>query len=173
MNNHVNIENDEITVPHYAIHKDGEIRGFFGPFRFLSNFYILSNGVGFEELCYPSVEHAYQAAKWPRHQRSQFLDVTAAQAKRLGKEAPALNVKKWNKNKAELMRCLVYQKFDQNVPLRKLLVDMDGYVLDERNSWGDVYWGTNIQGEGENVLGKILMGVRDKFIELASKEKYW
>lgn len=158
------MENDEITIPYYAIHKDSEVRGFFGPFRFLSNFFIIDSGVWFEELTYPSVEHAYQAAKWPSHQRDQFIGVTAAQAKRLGKLAPKLNIRKWNKNKVELMRSLVYQKFEKNFKLRKMLMAMDGYTLDERNAWGDVFWGTNEQGEGENHLGQILMNVRDKFI---------
>lgn len=170
---HVNIENDEITVPYYAIHKDRLIAGFFGKFRFLSNFYTLENGVTFEDICYPSVEAAYQAAKWPSKQRLQFLDVTAGESKHLGRNAPKFNAKKWNKNKVELMRTLVYAKFERNIKLRKMLMLMDGYILDERNSWGDTFWGTNEQGEGENNLGKILMAVRDKFIELDNKEKYW
>jgi ribA/ribD-fused uncharacterized protein len=173
MSEHVNIENDEVTVPYYAVHKDGEIHGFFGQFRFLSNFYILENGVVFEELTYPSVEHGYQAAKWPHDQRLQFLDVTAAGSKRLGRGAPNFDAKKWNKKKVEIMRALVFQKFQGNPKLRKMLMAMEGYVLTERNSWGDVFWGTNEKGEGENTLGKILMAVRDKFIEMENKEKYW
>jgi ribA/ribD-fused uncharacterized protein len=173
MSTHVNIENDEITIPYYAVHKDGEIRGFFGPYRFLSNFYILDSGVTFEDLVYPSTEHAYQAAKWPKNKRTQFLDVTAAKSKHLGKEAPNFNAKKWNKNKVELMRALVFQKFERNLVLRKKLLAMEGYVLDERNSWSDTFWGTDENGNGENHLGLILMSVRDKFIEMTNKEKYW
>ena len=172
MSQHVNIENDEITVPYYAIHKDGEIRGFFGQFRFLSNFYILDEGVTFEELTYPSTEHAYQAAKWPSNQRSQFLGVTAGQAKHLGKAAPKLNVKRWNKTKVDLMYSLVYQKFYKNIKLRKMLLAMDGYHLEERNSWGDVEWGTNERGEGENKLGIILMNVRDKFLAMERNNEW-
>lgn len=163
---------DETAIPHYAIHKDGEIRGFFGQFRFLSNFWILENGIWFEELTYPSVEHAYQAAKWPVSQRAMFVNVTAGVAKKMGGEYPALNIKKWNKNKVELMRSLVYQKFEKNLKLRKMLMAMEGYTLDERNSWGDKFWGTNEQGEGENHLGQILMNVRDKFI-LMEKNNEW
>lgn len=166
------VENDEITVPYYAVHKDGEIRGFFGPFRFLSNFYILENGVGFEEMFYPSVEHAYQAAKYPPSQRSQFLDCTSGKAKRLGSEAPNLNKKKWDKHKVELMRSLVFQKFQNNPKLRKMLVEMEGYVIDERNNWGDEFWGTNPEGKGENHLGKIIMAVRDKLIAMERKDEF-
>ena len=172
MSQHVNVENDEVTIPYYAVHKDGEIHGFFGPFRFLSNFYILANGVTFEELSYPSVEHGYQAAKWPHNQRLQFLDISAGQAKRLGRMAPNFDARKWNKKKVEVMRALVFQKFQNNPNLRKMLMEMDGYVMSERNSWGDTFWGTNEQGEGDNNLGKILMNVRDKFIAMEKKDEF-
>jgi ribA/ribD-fused uncharacterized protein len=172
MSQHVNVENDEVTIPYYAVHKDGEIHGFFGPSRFLSNFYILPNGVTFEELSYPSVEHGYQAAKWPHNQRLQFLDISAGQAKRLGRTAPNFDARKWNKKKVEVMRALVFQKFQNNPNLRKMLMEMDGYVMSERNSWGDTFWGTNERGEGDNNLGKILMNVRDKFIAMEKKDEF-
>lgn len=172
MSSHVNIENDEITVPHYAVHKDGEIHGFFGAFRFLSNFYILDNGVTFEELVYPSVEHGYQAAKWSHDKRTQFLDISAGEAKRLGKLAPNFDGKKWNKKKVEIMRALVFQKFLNNPTLKMMLLNMEGYRLAERNSWGDTFWGTNEKGEGENNLGKILMNVRDKFLAMERKDEF-
>ena len=31
--------------------------------------------------------------------------------------------------------------------------------LEEGNNWGDKYWGT-VEGEGKNMLGKLLMKVR-------------
>jgi ribA/ribD-fused uncharacterized protein len=172
MSKHVNIENDEVTVPHYAVHKDGEIHGFFGPFRFLSNFYTLENGVTFEDLCYPSVEAAYQAAKWPHNQRLQFLDVSAGESKKLGRMAPNFDGKKWNKRKVEIMRALVFQKFQNNPKLRKMLMAMEGYVISERNSWNDQEWGTNENGVGENKLGIILMNVRDKFLAMERKDEF-
>jgi predicted NAD-dependent protein-ADP-ribosyltransferase YbiA (DUF1768 family) len=38
----------------------------------------------------------------------------------------------------------------------------ENYKLEERNNWGDIWWGVNINGEGENNLGKILMKVRNE-----------
>lgn len=172
MSQHVNVENDEVTVPYYAEHKDGEVHGFFGVFRFLSNFYILKNGVTFEELNFPSVEHAYQAAKWPFNKRVQLTECTAGYAKKLGRMAPNFNAKKWNKNKVELMRSLVFQKFQNNPELRKMICEMEGYKLSERNSWGDTFWGTNEKGEGENQLGQILMNVRDKLLAMERKNEF-
>lgn len=183
MSKHVNVENNEVTVPYYAVHKDGFIAGFFGIFRFLSNFYILENGIWFEDLTYPSVEHAYQAAKWPasgmhRYEgnkiasREAFLDITSGEAKYLGNLAPGFNSKKWNKKKIELLRAMVFQKFEKNFKLRKMLMEMEGYHLEERNSWGDKFWGTNETGEGENNLGKILMVVRDKLLAMERKDEF-
>lgn len=168
MGKHVNIENDEITIPYYAVHSDGKICGFFGPFRFLSNFYILENGVYLDGMYYPSTEHAYQAAKWPINQRSQFLDVTSGGAKQLGADAPKLNKKKWDKGKVAIMAALCHQKFVNNAKLGQMLLMTEDAHLEERNSWGDVFWGTDVDGNGENNLGKILMNVRH---DLATKKE--
>lgn len=164
MSNHVNIEVDEVTVPYYAVHKDGKIHGFFGAFRFLSNFFPCPNGVVFEELHFPSVEHAYQAAKWPQHLRHQFVEISAGQAKKLGKIAPRFDAKKWNKKKYDLMHELNWQKYQNNPILREKLILTEGCDLVETNSWGDMDWGCNETGMGENNLGKILMRIREKLI---------
>lgn len=161
MSEKVNIENDEITVPYYAVHADGKICGFFGAFRFLSNFYMLEEGgICLDEVYYPSVEHAYQAAKWPRHLRDQFLNnIGPGKAKKLGKEAPKFNQRKWDKNKLSVMTSLCFQKFCHPKMKQMLLMTEDAH-LEERNSWGDVFWGTDVNGVGENNLGKILMMIR-------------
>jgi ribA/ribD-fused uncharacterized protein len=163
MPKHANIENGEITVPYYAIHADGKICGFFGLFRFLSNFYVLENGICLDEIYYPSVEHAYQAAKWPVDQRKKFLDMEAWRAKKYGKLAPGFNRKQWDKKKVGLMNGLCRQKFDKNDKLRKMLMMTEDALLEERNAWGDRFWGTDVDGVGENTLGRILMNIRDDY----------
>jgi len=168
MSNHVNIENDEVTIPYYATHEDGKICGFFGSFSFLSNFFILENGIFLDEVYYPSVEHCFQAAKYLPNQREQFLGVTAAKAKHLGKEAPNFNSKTWDKNKVTLMAALCRQKFTNNEKLKKMLLMTEDCHLEERNSWNDKFWGTDINGVGENNLGKILMNIRH---DLATKKE--
>lgn len=152
---------DERAVPYYAVHKDGLIAGFFGAFTFLSNFYILENGVWFEEMCFPSVEHAYQAAKYPRNLRAEFIGVTPGRAKKLGALAK-IDTRKWQKQKYNIMYELVRQKFANNTQLREMLWMTDGCTLEERNNWGDTDWGTDPDGKGENNLGKILMNVRER-----------
>ena len=172
MNNHVNIEVDEVTVPYYAVHKDGLISGFFGNFRWLSNFYPLENGVFLGELCFPSVENAYQAAKWPENEWHQFINISAGAAKKLGKQASNFNGAKWSKKKYDIMAELVRQKFANNRVLKQKLLLTDGFILEERNSWGDREWGVDINGEGENNLGKILMNVRNNLIQLEKGDNF-
>jgi len=148
----------ETDVPEYAIHDDKRVCGFFGLFWFLSNFFPAK--VHYEGLDYPSVEHAYQAAKWPPHKRSEFTMITADQAKKLGRAAK-IDKKEWDAKKYNIMAMLVLQKFLMNQPLKEMLLATEDVYLEERNHWGDVYWGVNEDGEGENNLGRILMGVRE------------
>lgn len=150
---------DEGAVPEYAIHTNDRVCGFFGVFRFLSNFFPAR--VHYEGLDYLSVEHAYQAAKWPLHKRQEFTMCTAGQAKKLGKKAPNLNVKEWDEKKYNIMAILVLQKFLMNQPLKEMLLATEDAYLEETNHWMDRYWGVDEDGVGENNLGRILMGVRE------------
>jgi len=61
-----------------------EIKGFFGEYRFLSNFWFAD--VFYEGLVYPSVEHAFQAAKtFDIDERLDILKCAEpGEAKRLG-----------------------------------------------------------------------------------------
>ena len=164
MSQHVNIENDELTIPWYAVHDEGKIFGFFGSFSFLSNFYILESGIFVNEMYYPSVENAYQSYKYPQGQRTQFINISPGQAKKLGKIAPNFNSKKWDKNKVPLMAALCRQKFTNDPKLREMLLMTVDCQLEERNSWKDIFWGCNENGEGENHLGHILMNIRHDLI---------
>jgi ribA/ribD-fused uncharacterized protein len=159
---HVNIEADPDAVPPYAVHTKDRICGFFGRHRYLSNFFAPANGVHYEGLSYPSVEHAYQAAKYPVNlMREQFTTVGAARAKRLGHSIENFDIGKWEKRRVGIMTELVLLKFTQNRYLGWWLLATGDAHLEERNSWHDTFWGTDEQGNGENQLGRILMLTRD------------
>lgn len=156
-------ELDGKNTPPYVLHDDGKICGFFGTFRFLdTSFILIDDGIYFDGLYYPSVFHAYQAAKWPKDQRDQFTRVTSGQAKKLGQEAPNLNKKRWDLGKYDLMYALNWNKYSKIWKMKQMLLMTDGCHLEERNNWGDMYWGTNEKGEGDNNLGKILMIIRER-----------
>ena len=137
------------------------ITSFHGPHRFLSNFYpapVMLDGV-----VYPTVEHAFQAAKpADRAMRWHFLRApTAGDAKRLGRQVTLRD--DWEQIKLQVMMDLVWLKF-QDVSLAARLVETAGRDLIEGNHWNDRFWGV-CGGVGDNWLGRILMTVRDTIIE--------
>lgn len=131
------------------------INSFTGEYRFLSNFYPCT--IKYEGEIYPSTENAYQAAKTlDKDERKKFRAISAGQAKALGQKI--VKQDDWDFIKTEVMFDLVEQKFSQG-KLKELLLMTENQELIEGNTWGDTFWGV-CKGEGQNMLGKILMLVR-------------
>ena len=134
-----------------------KINGFFGKWRFLSNF--CECPITFEGLEYPSVENAYQAAKTLDIElRKQFQNITPKESKSLGKKIGIRS--DWEMVKLDVMLKLSLEKFTRHPHLGTQLIETDDSYLEETNWWGDTFWGTH-NGIGENNLGKILMKVRN------------
>ena len=131
---------------------------FEGEFRFLSNF--APSLVFHDGIRYPTVEHAYQAAKTlDFRERWKIAQLpTPGQAKRAGRRVQLRP--DWEQVKDRIMQELLIQKFILNADLRQKLVNTGQAHLVEGNTWGDTYWGV-CNGEGRNRLGGLLMGVRD------------
>lgn len=125
----------------------------------MSNFWPVEI-VGPGQLVYPSVEHAYVAAK-SENSKDWFVirDLsTSGKAKRYGKSIKLRG--DWDSIKLILMTNYVNQKF-RNDPLLAMLKETAPHELVEGNTWGDTYWGQCPIGNGANHLGKILMRIRD------------
>lgn len=140
------------------------IDSFTGQYRFLSNFY--PAWVHYKGIDYPSVEHAYQAQKTdiPSEQVAISKLSTPAQAKRMGRQVKWR--RDWDKVKVGVMRDLLQIKFAQQELLQKLLATGDEQLV-EGNWWGDRFWGV-CHGEGQNMLGKLLMEVREQYAKALS-----
>jgi ribA/ribD-fused uncharacterized protein len=132
------------------------IKKFQKEYRFLSNFWPCQ--VEYDGDNYPSVENAYQAAKFNKEERSVFKRCTAGEAKKLGQKATLVD--NWEDKKIDIMKNLVLQKFTKNETLKQQLILTSGQYIEEGNTWGDVFWGT-CNGVGKNNLGKIIMEVRE------------
>lgn len=142
-----------------------KIEQFQGEYRFLSNFYpcvVFLKGVQ-----YPTVEHAYQAGKF-RYQnvREVIRDcATPGQAKRKAHVLTLAEKYPLTENfRVRLMKRLLRQKFDRdlNPKLYKSLQQTGDADLVEGNRWGDEFWGVDLRsGKGRNVLGELLMDIRD------------
>jgi ribA/ribD-fused uncharacterized protein len=135
------------------------INSFRNEHRWLSNFFPAV--IIFADGKYPTVEHAFQAAKTRnKEQREEIRRAeTATYAKQLGRNVDLRN--DWHDVKLMIMHNLIWQKFTRHPTLRQLLLDTGGTKLVEGNNWNDTYWGI-CRGVGENQLGRIIMNVRDK-----------
>ncbi len=139
---------------------DNPIKGFFGPYRFLSNFWPVT--IEFEQHKYPTVEHAYQASKSIDPHIRDMIRVcpTPGIAKRLGKTIKLRS--NWEDIKLNMMLLLLREKFNEP-SLKKALSNTGTRELIEENNWGDTFWGI-YKREGQNHLGKILMKIRREII---------
>ena len=133
------------------------IQSFHGEFRWLSNFY--PSPVYWAGVLYPTVEHAYQAAKSTDENERALIAMVESprKAKKLGREIKHLDPK-WELSKVDIMRSLLTNKFSHE-PLRSMLLGTADEELVEGNTWGDTFWG-ECNGFGENYLGRLLMAVR-------------
>ena len=136
------------------------IASFKGEYAFLSNFYpspLVADGI-----TYPTVEHAFQAAKTNDPQTKSIIAAkdTPGKAKRAGGRRGIIKDfdPNWETRKISVMSSLVRQKF-QDPELRELLNNTGERELIEGNSWNDTFWGV-CRGKGKNNLGKILMQIR-------------
>lgn len=147
-----------------AIHTDAEIRGFFGPYRFLSN--IEPCRISYQGLVYPASENAYKATRALPEFRDRFTSCSPLEAIRLGDNLPRLSDKDWREKRLAVMSEVLLIKFSENPSLaQRLLATADAH-LEERLWWRDTFWGYDINlKRGENNLGRILMEVRTRLRE--------
>jgi ribA/ribD-fused uncharacterized protein len=149
-----NIERD------YIVHDENQILGFFGDYRFLSNYHQCP--VYFEGLLYPSSENAYMAAKTlDTNQRREFQTIDPKEAKDLGRRIKLRT--DWESIKFDVMLAVCFDKFYRNKTIRQKLIDTGSAHLEETNHWNDTLWGTDEFRVGQNNLGIILMNLRTLF----------
>lgn len=139
-----------------------QIKEFKDKYEFLSNFYPVT--IKLDGLLFPSVEHAFVAAKTlniNERKAIQLLD-TPGKAKRFGRNIELRE--DWEDVKEEFMFNFLLQKF-QYLKNTVDLFNTENSELIESNTWHDNEWGScicsNCGDKGKNKLGKLLMKVRD------------
>lgn len=146
-----------------VVHDESQIKGFFGPFRFLSNMWPAR--VWLDGYRYPSVENAYQAAKFAPSERAYFMTCSPYEAKEASIGKPMQYSKEvWGRMKVSVMRMLLIQKYHREIhpELYEQLQSTLRKYLEETNWWHDTFWGRDLEGIGENNLGKLQMEIRDQ-----------
>jgi ribA/ribD-fused uncharacterized protein len=121
---------------------------------------------------WPTVEHYYQAMKFPQDpawQEEIRMARSPETAKKMGvtKEHPARG--DWTAVRDRVMKGALLKKFSQNPVALETLQKTGSRTLIEASP-GDVYWGVDVRGKGENRLGKLLEEVRSELKNLRPEE---
>lgn len=141
------------------------ITSFRGKYAFLANSY--SCMVTLDGMNYPSVEHAYQAAKTFDIRGRQGMQVmrSAHDAYYFGKKVTLRD--DWKHVKGQIMLDLLRQKFCKPRMIQLLLETGDREIIYQSS---DMFWG-NAEGKGKNLLGQMLMQVRSELQKQAEEHK--
>ncbi len=110
-----------------------------------------------------TAEHYFQTQKFhdATVQRQIAKTRSAAEILRIASN-PKLRVRRdWDTVKLEVMGQAVRAKFTQITALKELLLGTGDAVLIEHNK-NDSYWGDGGDGSGRNMLGIVLMELRDE-----------
>ena len=111
---------------------------------------------------YPSVEHAFQAAKAAAEPEQAEAIRKAASPKEAHALGQALSLPPtWERQRLKLMETLLRDKFRRDSALRERLLRTENKNLIANNKWGEAFWGVS-GGNGGNNLGKLLMNLRDE-----------
>lgn len=142
-------------------HAYDRVYGFFGDFRFLSNFYVEEDGL--------SGEHYFQAYKAADPEEAGWVMRSETPGKAKWRGRRVVLREGWEEEKDYYMALNLARKFRRGSVLAGRLLLTGDAELVEANRWGDTYWGVDQDtGEGENRLGKLLMALRE---ELRAKER--
>ncbi|MBE9050417.1 NADAR family protein [Nostocales cyanobacterium LEGE 11386] len=121
-----------------------------------------SHGFELDNLYWYTSEHYFQAQKFigTFHVEQIRLVKTPKDAAKMGREKSRPLRQDWEKVKDDVMRKAVRRKFETHKDIRDILLSTDNEEIVE-NSPIDFYWGCGADGSGKNMLGIILMEVRE------------
>lgn len=157
----------------------------FKPTSPLSNYWKIPGGFIWQDLLWPTSEHAYQAAKFmfenAPENNSGYIELiriqpTPSKAKCLGTQKtmnflhdlkPLINEWKpyvsinpeWEDIKIEVMKSILAAKCS-SPKFTNTLINTHNMVIKE-DSKADYFWGIGSKGTGQNILGLLLMELRD------------
>lgn len=131
------------------------------PYGCFSNF--SAHPFELEGKIWPTSEHYFQAQKFVGTPHAEEIRVAKSpiQAARMGRERQRPLRADWEDVKDDVMCRAVLAKFSQHADIRQILLDTGDEELIE-NTTDDYYWGRGTKGTGKNILGLILMEVRQQ-----------
>jgi ribA/ribD-fused uncharacterized protein len=120
------------------------------------------HGFILDNLYWYTSEHYFQAQKFAgtSHLEQIRLAKTPKDAANMGRERSRPLRPDWEQVKDNIMKQAVLRKFETHVDIKEILLSTGDAEIVE-NSPIDYYWGCGADGSGKNMLGIILMEVRD------------
>ena len=112
---------------------------------------------------WPTSEHYFQAMKFESKKDQKLVRCSnnPFEAARIGRSRKKKIKKNWDYIKNNVMKEALLCKFTQHDDLKQLLITTEDSILIEHTD-SDNYWGDGGNGKGKNMLGKLLMEVREK-----------
>lgn len=108
-------------------------------------------------------EHYFQAQKFCGTEYEEVIRLldNPKKAAEMGRNRDLPLRANWDQVKDDIMRKAVLAKFAQNEEIKNILLSTGTEILVEKTT-NDYYWGCGKDGSGKNMLGNILMEVREK-----------
>jgi N-glycosidase YbiA len=112
---------------------------------------------------WPTSEHYFQAQKFAATEHEDAIRRANSPmiAARMGRDRKKPLRPDWESVKIEVMREAVRAKFQQHADLREILLATGDSLIVEHTEI-DSFWGDGGDGSGKNMLGRILMEVREE-----------
>ena len=143
--------------------KDNRAISFYDPideyFEF-SNFYPRS--IIIDNIEWKTSEHYYQAQKFQYELDRDIIRraVTPKEAFLLSRSLDSKHVENWNAIRVSIMKQVLYIKFTTHQDLNTILLNTENRLIQEKSSVDD-FWGIGSDGQGKNMMGMLLMELRE------------
>lgn len=121
------------------------------------------HGFYLEGQFWKTSEHYFQAQKYvgTKYEKQIRLALSPMEAAKLGRDRSKPLREDWEDIKDDVMRNAVLKKFSTHKDIQKVLLSTGESMIIEKTS-NDYYWGCGKDGSGKNMLGTILMEVREQ-----------
>ncbi len=133
----------------------------FGELGYLANY--SNHGFYKNGIFYKTVEHYYQSEKFDNPEiKKRIIDApTPKEASNIGRDRSNKRKENFKDIKNQVMFCGVLEKFRQNRNIAYKLIETRNRSIAEATI-DEYYWGIGKDKSGENVIGSILVMVREK-----------
>ena len=130
-------------------------------FGIFSNF--SRHSIELDGKSWPTTEHYFQAQKFAGTPQEELVRLCPSpkDAADMGRDRKNPLRKDWESVKDNVMRKAVLQKVNTYPEMKELLINTGDELIVE-DSPVDYYWGCGAAGTGKNMLGTILMEIRDQ-----------